>query len=467
MKNTGTLIGATIRAADSEDSYPVAFQNEIKGGHHSKSSVTAMEAIPAHLREPGMTCFVTANGFTYGLGNDLITWTLKTTPTTGGGGTDPDTGEDITTITIISGNFGAWIDLPAKSASIYDEVFPIRYKADLGDFPARAIVYLVGQFALNSAFVGTEITLGTLPDNTRPAARLKKYLIVKNIEMFLVIDTNGDVKLISKDGFNLPVTEALAPDTHEEQPYYIDIFYKPLVVIPEPDTFTATRSGNFTRNNCGVGSSGSVVAFEKEYTSTVSQNDADNQAANDPDFNTDGQAYANANGICTVNPPASYTATRSGNFTRNNCAVGSSGSVVAFEKEYTSTVSLDDAYALADSDPDFNSDGQAYANANGVCTVNTTTYQLTMNNASGAAVDVSVTDETNSNLLYSGLVVTSGNVGPFDLNDVVDDGGFFSVYVGNPAAFDIAAFGYIITTGSSYVFTGLTKDNLHIDFTAV
>lgn len=68
------------------------------------------------------------------------------------------------------------------------------------------------------------------------------------------------------------------------------------------DVYTATRTGNFTRNNCGTGYTGSTETYTKIYYSTISQQDADNKAANDSLFNTEGQAYANANGTCTLIP---------------------------------------------------------------------------------------------------------------------------------------------------------------------
>jgi len=62
------------------------------------------------------------------------------------------------------------------------------------------------------------------------------------------------------------------------------------------------RSGNFTRNNCGPGFTGSTVTYTvlaNIYTSFVSQVDADQMAQND--VNSNGQTYANANGTCTPN----------------------------------------------------------------------------------------------------------------------------------------------------------------------
>lgn len=60
------------------------------------------------------------------------------------------------------------------------------------------------------------------------------------------------------------------------------------------------KAGIFTRNNCSPGNAGSSVTYTVpagSYTSSISQADADQKAQND--VNTNGQAYANANGTCT------------------------------------------------------------------------------------------------------------------------------------------------------------------------
>lgn len=63
---------------------------------------------------------------------------------------------------------------------------------------------------------------------------------------------------------------------------------------------SAPKSGTFSRNNCSAGYSGGNVVYSVaagEYTSIISQADADQKAQDD--VNANGQAYANANGTCT------------------------------------------------------------------------------------------------------------------------------------------------------------------------
>ena len=70
--------------------------------------------------------------------------------------------------------------------------------------------------------------------------------------------------------------------------------------------WTANRSGTFTRNNCPSGYQSGTATYTKSYTSYISQANANALASGDSSFNTEGQAYANANGSCTLNLTAVY-----------------------------------------------------------------------------------------------------------------------------------------------------------------
>ncbi|MFH6995138.1 DUF5977 domain-containing protein [Flavobacterium sp. FlaQc-48] len=129
--------------------------------------------------------------------------------------------------------------------------------------------------------------------------------------------------------------------------------------------YSAAQSGYFTKNNCAAGGSGSAVLYNQGagvVSSNSSQADAD--ALGMTKFNTDGQAYANAKGICTF-----YSAAQSGSFTKNNCAVGGVPETVTYNVP-TGLYSSTDSQAAADSKAqlEINNKGQAYANANGICT---------------------------------------------------------------------------------------------------
>lgn len=127
-----------------------------------------------------------------------------------------------------------------------------------------------------------------------------------------------------------------------------------------------SRSQSFTRNNCSSGYLGSQVTYAVPagtYTSSLSQADADLQAYNDVVLN--GQTYANNNGTCYQ---VWYNTAQSGNFTRNNCGGGSTGSTVTYTVAagtYMSTISQANADQKAIND--ISTNGQAYANTNGTC----------------------------------------------------------------------------------------------------
>ena len=61
-RNTGTLIGAPLKQIDSDDQYPVAHANDIKGGLHSAATFGERNAIPVWLRDWGMMCYVQGEG---------------------------------------------------------------------------------------------------------------------------------------------------------------------------------------------------------------------------------------------------------------------------------------------------------------------------------------------------------------------------------------------------------------------
>jgi len=130
----------------------------------------------------------------------------------------------------------------------------------------------------------------------------------------------------------------------------------------------ATYSNNaiteiFTKNNCAAGYIGSNVTYTipaGQYTSTISQADADQQVQNK--LNTDGQAYANANGTCIK---LYYNAAKSETFTKESCSVGFAGGTSVYSvpaNTYTSTISQTDADQLALDE--INANGQAFVNNN-------------------------------------------------------------------------------------------------------
>lgn len=142
-----------------------------------------------------------------------------------------------------------------------------------------------------------------------------------------------------------------------------------------PTYYNTYLSVTKIRNNCAAGYTGTSVIYtvpNAKYSSIISQADANQKAQDDADANA--QDYANTNGSCTP-PPTYYSAYLSVTKTRNNCAVGYTGTTVTYTvpgAKYTSIISQADADQKAQADADANA--QNYANANGTCTPPVTYY---------------------------------------------------------------------------------------------
>jgi YD repeat-containing protein len=161
----------------------------------------------------------------------------------------------------------------------------------------------------------------------------------------------------------------------------------------------AALSQAFTRNNCGTGYQASSVTYTVAagiYTSDISQNAANQQAADDVRLN--GQNYANANGTCSL---LYYNVAESGTYTRNNCGSGYTAGTATYTvpaNTYSSTVSQAAANQLAIND--VNANGQNYANTYGTCTpIITPVYgSLTL---TGGSASVTFTTTTVANIVLS------------------------------------------------------------------
>ena len=64
---SGTNVAASVRPFDTNDTFPTAFANEIKGGFHTVGTMDELYAIPAQRRELGMHVGVTISGEEYRL----------------------------------------------------------------------------------------------------------------------------------------------------------------------------------------------------------------------------------------------------------------------------------------------------------------------------------------------------------------------------------------------------------------
>ena len=105
-QNIGTLVTAAIRPNDSLDLIASAFQNEIKGGHHSYATLVERDAIIDERREWGMFCSVYNDGantglytLEYNLVDTDISNNSNWTPFSGGTGSTTFTGLTDTVVT--------------------------------------------------------------------------------------------------------------------------------------------------------------------------------------------------------------------------------------------------------------------------------------------------------------------------------------------------------------------------------
>ena len=132
-------------------------------------------------------------------------------------------------------------------------------------------------------------------------------------------------------------------------------------------------SETYTKDDCGTGYVGTDVIYTipaGKYTSTISQDEVDQQVQNELD--TYAQTYANTNGSCLQ---LYYNAALSQPFQKENCPIGYVGTNITYTvpaNRYTSTISQADADEKAMIE--LLANGQAYANNNTSvstgCTIN-------------------------------------------------------------------------------------------------
>lgn len=94
----------------------------------------------------------------------------------------------------------------------------------------------------------------------------------------------------------------LPQDTKPNDPSSSDYRILNPTSCPVVITYTYVKKADFQKNDCTGQDTGSILTYSKTYTSTISVGDAVAQADADvTNYNNEGQAYANTNGIC--NPP--------------------------------------------------------------------------------------------------------------------------------------------------------------------
>lgn len=155
------------------------------------------------------------------------------------------------------------------------------------------------------------------------------------------------------------------------------------IVVETITYYSAVYSEIAYKNNCNSGYHGSEVtltATAGQFTSTLSQEAANQLAINWVRENK--QTYANVLGTCTVNPTMYFNEKLTGEKQKDNCGSGYAGSIVTYTvaaNKYSSLISQADANAKAQAEIDVVLT-QAYANANGTCTLLAVpSFRLTQN----------------------------------------------------------------------------------------
>ena len=163
--------------------------------------------------------------------------------------------------------------------------------------------------------------------------------------------------------------------------------------------YNNAASGNFTKNDCGPGGYGSMVTYAVGAGQYTASSQAGADAIAQSVVNANGQAYANANGSCTF-----YNNAASGNFTKNDCGPGGYGSMVTYTVGAGQYTASSQAGADAIAQSVVNANGQAYANANGSCTFynNAISGTFTRNNCGTGGTGTAVTYTVNAGTYTAG-----------------------------------------------------------------
>lgn len=128
----------------------------------------------------------------------------------------------------------------------------------------------------------------------------------------------------------------------------------------------AAITGDFTRDNCEGGFTGSTVPYTLPANTVFAATQIEADAQANVLFNENGQENANTYGTCTQT--TFWNVEKKGTFTKNDCTVpGESGTEVLFVVEANTISAPTQAEADAAAQLKVDTEGQAYANQNGEC----------------------------------------------------------------------------------------------------
>ena len=119
-----------------------------------------------------------------------------------------------------------WIRMSSINPAVTAEDLELSYKGDFVADTDRAIVYVQGQFYLSGNLSGS-ITLGKIAAGYRPSKNITHRANFGSSDIYVLVQTNGEVKLQTTDGSTLV--------TGQSEPYTINLFYRPALAIPDTD----------------------------------------------------------------------------------------------------------------------------------------------------------------------------------------------------------------------------------------
>ncbi|MNX47274.1 Chitinase A1 precursor [compost metagenome] len=156
---------------------------------------------------------------------------------------------------------------------------------------------------------GTEVNLLAALNSLRtnlPTSIVTTYTYIPLVGLSTITDSKGYTNYYSYDNSNR-LQYIKDKDNNILQRYCYNYFGQltncTTASIPVTTYTNTAKNGTFTKQACAAGSAGSSYVYSVPagtYSSTVSQADADTQAANEIAAN--GQNFANANGICVALP---------------------------------------------------------------------------------------------------------------------------------------------------------------------
>lgn len=284
-----------------------------------------------------------------------------------------------------------------------------------GQYPVAKIINsdyitvssIITQTQIDNAAATDDATLRTLLNTMRTDSRLKNaqvttFTYAPQIGITSMTDVKGETTTFEYDSFQR-LMNVKDKDGNIVNNYRYNYANSATDDLGRTIYYNVEKRGDFTKNNCPSGGTGGITTYTvsaKSYSSIISQADADQKAQDD--VNRNGQQYANTNGWCTF-----FNTAQSGVFTRNTCSVTVPGSTVTYTVpagKYSSPVSQADADQKAKDD--VNTNGQSYANTNGICATYYNTEQkgdFTKNNCgagyTGTTVSYIVPDNTYSSAI--------------------------------------------------------------------